>query len=162
MAFLRLKLITSFNNSGNFANMYACDGISQVSNPVLLMATATHRQMAHLFLECDGISQVDGQLSDVEKGVLVGQPLLHQEHLHQGALHEVDQGQRCRRDKLAVVHVSHVHLLKQQSSIRWMRSTGEINSKLFTYTCSETDRHQAVMSVKQTCSSSHKPCRLIC
>ena len=127
----------------NFANVYACDGISQVSNPVLPIATAMHRQVAHLFLECDGISQVDGQLSDVEKGVLVGQPLLHQEHLHQGALHEVDQGQRCRRDKLAVVHVSHVHLLKQQSSMKWMSNSSKINSKLFTHTCSKTERHEA-------------------
>ncbi len=70
--------------------------------------------MIYLFLHCNCISQMNGELADVYESILICQVGVNYKHLHQGALHEVDHRQRSRGCKLTVLHVSHVHLLSKR------------------------------------------------
>lgn len=68
---------------------------------------------AHLPACCHGVAQVDGELADVEEGVLVGHAGVQSQQLRQGPLHEVDEGQGAGRGELAVPHVCDIHLLPE-------------------------------------------------
>ena len=68
---------------------------------------------AHLPACCHGVAQVDGELADVEEGVLVGHAGVQSQQLRQGPLHEVDEGQGAGRGELAVPHVRDIHLLPE-------------------------------------------------
>lgn len=58
--------------------------------------------------------QVDGELADVAAGLLVGDTGVHDEQLHQGLLHEVDEGQALG-EGTAVSHLGDVYLLEDQA-----------------------------------------------
>ena len=68
--------------------------------------------MTYLLFERDGIAKMDSELADVDEGVLVGELHVERQHLHQGALHEVNHGQSRGRRELTVLYVRHVHFLK--------------------------------------------------
>ena len=68
----------------------------------------------NLFLHGHGISEVDGQLSDVDEGVLVCVLCVQGVHLCQSSLHEVDHGQCIGRRELAVLYIGNVHLLQKR------------------------------------------------
>lgn len=77
------------------------------------METRQYTQLkTNLFLHSHGIPEVDGQLSDVDEGVLVSSLCIQGVHLCQSSLHEVDHGQHIGRCELTVLHVGNVHLLQ--------------------------------------------------
>ena len=59
---------------------------------------------------------MDGELSDVDEGILVGEGGVEGQHLHHRLLHEVDHRQHGGRGELAVAHVRHVHLLSRKKA----------------------------------------------
>lgn len=68
----------------------------------------------NLLLHGHGVPEVDGQLADVDEGVLVGGLCVQGVHLCERPLHEVDHGQHVGRRELAVLHIGNVHLLQRE------------------------------------------------
>lgn len=68
----------------------------------------------NLFLHGHGVPEVDGQLPDVDEGVLVRGLRVQGVHLRKGPLHEVDHGQRVGRGELTVLYIGNVHLLQRE------------------------------------------------
>ena len=71
------------------------------------------------FLDCDGVTEVYGELAYVYKGVLVGKLSVQGESLHQGVLHKVDEGEGAGGGELTVLDVGHVHLLEERPRKIW-------------------------------------------
>lgn len=67
----------------------------------------------NLLLHGHGVSEVNGQLSDIDEGVLVSDLRVQGVHLCQSSLHEVDHGQHVGRRELAVLYIRNVHLLQR-------------------------------------------------
>lgn len=61
------------------------------------------------------IPQVDGKLSDVEEGVLIGDAGVQGKHFSQCPLHEAYEGEGTGGGELAVSHIHDVHLLTNQN-----------------------------------------------
>lgn len=57
---------------------------------------------------------MDGELADVDKGVLVGVRRMQEGQLREGVLHEVDEGQRLLVHHLAVGNVGGVTALQKK------------------------------------------------
>ena len=57
---------------------------------------------------------MNGQLPDIDEGILISNVIIQGKDFHIGALHEVDQGQGVGRRKLAIPHINHVQLLEQK------------------------------------------------
>lgn len=68
----------------------------------------------HLFAHSHGTAQVDGELADIEEGVLVGDAGIQGKQLSQCPLHEADEGQSAWRGELAVPHICDIHLLPER------------------------------------------------
>lgn len=72
------------------------------------------REQTNLFLHGHGVSEVNGQLTNVDKGVLIGDLRVQRVHFCQSSLHEVDHGEYIGRSELAVLHIGNVHLLQKE------------------------------------------------
>ena len=64
-----------------------------------------------LFLQ-NGIPEVNCELSDVNKAMLVGEVIIQTKNLHKRVLHEGDDGPGLWRHELGILHKIHVQLLK--------------------------------------------------
>ena len=62
----------------------------------------------------DGVAEVHGELTDVDKGMVVGCVWVHACQLHQGALHEVDGRQSVCCRQLAGAHKRQVQPLRDE------------------------------------------------
>lgn len=65
----------------------------------------------YLLLYGHSTAQVNGELPDIDEGMLVGDLGVQGVHLRQRPLHEVDHGQHVGRSKSRVLHKGDVHLL---------------------------------------------------
>jgi len=76
-------------------------------------------------LDVEGVAQVDRQLADVDKGVLVARLRVQAVHLDHAVGHEGDRGQRLGRGELCVAHKGEVHALEHEVDEGRRRDDGE-------------------------------------
>lgn len=64
---------------------------------------------------------MDGQLSDIDEGLLISGLGVQGIHLRKSSLHEVDHGEHVGRCELAVLYIGNVHLLQKKKKEKPVR-----------------------------------------
>lgn len=102
---------TQIGMSPEDAQIKVCKNIRHDSH-MMAKIKVKSKTSNYLLLQVHGIPEVDGELTNVQKGVLVGHLCVKRVHLSQGPLHEINHWKSVGGSELAVLHVGNVHLLQ--------------------------------------------------